>query len=103
MDASALLRSARVRAGLSQRELARRSHILQPAISRIERKVVSPTVDTLERLLAVCGLELDVVYRPTGDVDRTLIEERLGLSPRERIVRAEAAKNGRARKTVDRS
>ena len=90
MDAATLLRSARMRAGFSQRELARRARVAQPAISRIERKVVSPTVDTLERLLATCGLELDVVHRPSGDVDRTLITDRLGLSPRERIRWAEA-------------
>ena len=84
MNAAALLTLARRRSGFSQRELARRAGVAQPAISRIERGVVSPTVDTLERLLAACGSELDVVYRPSGDVDRTLIVDRLGLTPGQR-------------------
>jgi len=66
----------------------------QPAISRIERKGVSPSVDTLERLLAECGLELDVVYRPTGDVDRTLIEDWLAMTPGQRARRAALEWNG---------
>jgi len=73
VNAAELLTLARRRSRFSQRELARRAQVAQPAISRIERRVVSPTVDTLERLLAACGSQLDVVYRPTGDVDRTMI------------------------------
>jgi transcriptional regulator with XRE-family HTH domain len=94
MDAGTLLRTVRSRAGLSQRELARRTGVAQPALSRIERRVVSPSVDTLERLLAACGFELDVVHRPEGDVDRTLITERLRLSPTARVRRAEAEWEG---------
>jgi transcriptional regulator with XRE-family HTH domain len=79
---------ARRRARLSQRELARRSGVPQPSISKIERGVVSPTVDTLERLLRAAGMELEPVARSAeGDVDRTLIEERLGMTPDERIRR----------------
>jgi transcriptional regulator with XRE-family HTH domain len=55
-------------------------------ISRIERGVVSPTVHTLQRLLRPCGVELETVSRP-GDVDRTLIRERLRLTAGERAAR----------------
>src|SRR6266536_3573324 len=89
MDASALLRGARNRAELTQRELARRSGVPQPAISRIERRLASPTVDTMERLLKACGLELDAVARPGAGVDVTLIQERLSMLPRARIRAAE--------------
>lgn len=69
--------------------MARRSGIAQPSISRIERGLVSPTVDTLERLVRECGMELEVVDRPgEGDVDRTLIRERLAMTPGERARRA---------------
>jgi transcriptional regulator with XRE-family HTH domain len=61
----------------------------QPAVSRIERGVVSPSVDTLNRLLRECGKELDTVERPTYDVDRSLIQERLRLTPGERVRLAE--------------
>ena len=47
--------------------------------------MVSPTVDTLERLLRACGMELEPVDRPReDDVDRTLIWESLKLTPGER-------------------
>ncbi|MGH2557353.1 MAG: helix-turn-helix domain-containing protein [Actinomycetota bacterium] len=89
MKATTLLRSARTRAGLSQRQLAHRTRMPQAAVSRIERGVVSPTVDTLERLLKECGRELQAEERPTYDVDRSLIRERLRLTPGERVRLAE--------------
>src|SRR6266542_3918297 len=79
MNASVLLRGARSMSGLTQRELARSAGMPQAAVSRIERGVVSPMVDTLDRLLGQCGRELEAVERPTYDVDRTLIRERLRL------------------------
>jgi transcriptional regulator with XRE-family HTH domain len=84
MGAGALLREARRRAGLTQRELARAAGVPQPAVSRIERDHVSPRLDTLDVLLRRCGLSLDLVERPGLGVDRTLILERLRLSPIER-------------------
>ena len=76
---------ARRRAGLSQRQLARRTGTPQPSISRIERGLVSPTVDTLERLIRACGMELEPIDRPgENDVDRTLIWENLRLTPADR-------------------
>ena len=79
---------ARRRAGLTQRELARRAGVPQPSISKIERGVISPTVDTLERLLRACGMELEPAWVPGhGEVDRTLIEERLAMTPGKRLRR----------------
>jgi len=52
MDAARTLRDARRRAHLTQRALASRSGIPQPAIARIERGTVVPRVDTLDRLEA---------------------------------------------------
>jgi transcriptional regulator with XRE-family HTH domain len=83
MSGGRILKAARRAAGLSQRELARRAGVPQPAISRIESGIVSPTVATLERLLRQCGLELETVPR-AGEVDRTLIQQRLRLSPGQR-------------------
>ncbi len=84
MAAGSLLRQARREAGLGQRELARRAGIPQPTLSRIERGLASPRFDTLDRLLRECGRELALVSRPGRDVDRTLIRERLALTPGER-------------------
>jgi transcriptional regulator with XRE-family HTH domain len=88
MRAGTILREARRRASLTQRELARRAGVPQPAVSRIERDHVSPRLDTLDVLLRTCGLALDLVDRPGSGVDRTLIRERLRLSPRERAMLA---------------
>ena len=41
-------------------------------------------METLDRLLRECGLALDLVRRPGAEVDRTLIRDRLRLSPGER-------------------
>ena len=82
-----MLRGARRGAGFSQRELARRTGMTQASISRIERGVVSPSIDTLGRLLRECDAELSVV-RLRGDVDRTLIHERLRMSPTQRARQA---------------
>ena len=56
----------------------------QPTIARIERGRISPRVDTLERLLHTCGLELDVQPRAGAGVDRTAIRALLKLTPAER-------------------
>ena len=82
--AGTLLREARHEAGLGQRELARRAGIPQPTLSRIERDLASPRFDTLDRLLRECGRALDLVRRPGQGVDRTLIRERLRLTPGDR-------------------
>ena len=84
MKASTILREARRSAGLTQRELADRAGVPQPALSRIERGHASPRFDTLDRLLRGCGKELELVERPGLGVDRTLVRERLRLSPGER-------------------
>lgn len=83
MDARSIVLEARLEAGLSQRELARRSGVPQ-AISRIERGLVSPRVDTLDRLLRACGKDVGLVVRPGTGLDRTLIRERLPLPVAER-------------------
>jgi transcriptional regulator with XRE-family HTH domain len=55
-----LLRAARRRHGLDQAELAARAGTSQAAISRIERDLVSPKLETLERLLNALGETLRV-------------------------------------------
>jgi uncharacterized protein len=92
MDAAQTLRDARRRAGLSQRALARRANTQQPAVARIESSAVVPRVDTLDRLLAACGLALATVPRPAG-IDRTQIRDLLALSPGDRL--RLAARDGR--------
>ena len=94
MRASALLRDARCRAGLSQRQLAARSGVAQPTIARIEGGRAEPRFGLLRRLLEACGTRL--VTEPIAGlgVDRTAIRELLALSPAERLALAvEEARN----------
>lgn len=79
-----MLRMARRRAQLSQRELARRAGIPQATISRIENHVVSPTLDTLDPLIRACGMQLRPVEDVTAGVDRSLIRDALLRTPVER-------------------
>lgn len=86
MDPGKLLRDARKRHGVSQQSLARRAGTTQSAISRIERGGVSPTVETLSALLHLVGEDLVLAAKPTDSgIDRSLIRERLGLTPSERL------------------
>jgi transcriptional regulator with XRE-family HTH domain len=84
MQARSILLEARRGARLSQRELARRSGVPQAAISRIEHGLVSPRIETIDRLLRACGKDLDLVERAGTGLDRTLIRERLRLSTAQR-------------------
>ncbi len=81
---SRILRTARRRAGLSQRALAERAGVPQPSVARIESGASIPRADTLQRLLRAADQELEVEPRLGIGVDRTLIRERLKLTPDQR-------------------
>jgi transcriptional regulator with XRE-family HTH domain len=87
---ASLLRDARRRHAVSQAALARRAATTQRHISRIERGEVSPTVDTLERLLACLGerLELHTVSGPADNRTDEDVRDEVALTPSERVVAA---------------
>ena len=85
MNAAQALASARRRAGVTQRELARKAGVPQPSIARIESGKVVPRVDTLERLLRACGRGLEVGSRIGHGVDRTAMRRQLKLTPDQRL------------------
>ena len=91
VNAARLIRHARRSAGLSQRELAERTGVPQPAIARIERGYISPRLDTIDRLLTATGTALELAPRLGIGVDRSLIRAALERSPEERIEAAGAA------------
>lgn len=88
MSAATYVNQARRAAGLSQRELSRRTGVPQSAIARIERGQQVPRVDTLEKLLKACGFELRLGPARGGGVDLSQIDEWLDLTPAERLERA---------------
>jgi transcriptional regulator with XRE-family HTH domain len=83
--AARILRLARRRAGLTQRALAAKAGVPQPAIARIELGGVSPRLNTLTALLAATGVTLEPVPLAGAGVDRSLIRASLARSPEERI------------------
>jgi transcriptional regulator with XRE-family HTH domain len=86
VDAGELLREVRRRHGLTQRQLAARARTSQAAISRIERGLVSPSVETLARLLDLMGEELRLDAQPIDyGFDVSLLQRNLSRTPNNRI------------------
>jgi transcriptional regulator with XRE-family HTH domain len=89
--AAQLVRTTRLRAGLSQAELGRRLGMSQAAVARLERPGANPTIATLDRLLHATGHRLDLTATDNGSsVDDTLIAANLELTPAERLARFSA-------------
>jgi transcriptional regulator with XRE-family HTH domain len=82
--AAGLLRYARLKAGLSQADMAHRAGIARTMVSAYERDLRQPTLPTLSRLLKATGYELRMHLEPYDDHDDVLavLEER--RSPEER-------------------
>jgi transcriptional regulator with XRE-family HTH domain len=84
MMASRLVAYARRRAGFSQRALARAAGVPHSTVARVELGQLSPRADTLERLLRATGRTLATEELLGAGEDRSLIRDRLALSPAER-------------------
>jgi transcriptional regulator with XRE-family HTH domain len=68
---AALLRDARARAGLSQRQVAARAGVPQSTVSTYECGHREPTLPTLDRLLRASGFRVHTEIAPVGpDLDR---------------------------------
>jgi transcriptional regulator with XRE-family HTH domain len=87
MDAGRVILEARLRAGLTQEEVAHRTGMAIPAVSRLERGLVRPRVDTLERILTACGYSLQVERRLGAAIDREPIRRSLERPHHARIPR----------------
>ncbi len=64
MQPGELLRMARLRNGLSQKDLAERAGSSQPAISALECGRRDPSVGTMRRLIAATGERLELRLAP---------------------------------------
>ena len=83
------MRQARMRAGLSQVELAERSGKDRAQIARWERDVVTPSLETLREVLQACGFDLDlqlVLYQPPDPGDEARLRQERSRTPQERLV-----------------
>lgn len=90
MTGADLVREARRRAGLTQRELAERAGTTQSAIARLERGRTSPSFETVLRLIRLCGFRLDVALDPYDGSDMAQAEALLRLSIDERLEHLES-------------
>src|SRR6059058_1834176 len=85
-----LVREGRKRAGLTQKDLADSAGTTQSAIARLEAGRSTPSLETVERLLRLCGFQLIVELAPYDDSDIRQAEAALRRTPTERIDRMEA-------------
>lgn len=84
-----LLREARLRAGLTQRDLAQRAGTSQSVVARIEQGRSDPSTATLARLLAAAGFELRAELTPIAVADTHMLDDVariLSLTPEERLL-----------------
>src|SRR5438128_9213113 len=89
MPGWAIVREARERAGLTQRELAARAEKAQSEIAKIERGRREPTFATIERLVRAAGFDLRIQLVPHDDHDERLIDAMLARTPDQRLASLE--------------
>jgi transcriptional regulator with XRE-family HTH domain len=82
--AAALVQLARIKAGLSQQELARRASVPTTMISAYERDKRQPSLNTLLKLLHAAGFELTMKLEPFDAHDELLETLESKRSPSER-------------------
>jgi transcriptional regulator with XRE-family HTH domain len=82
-----LIREARLRAGLTQYELAERSGRDRSVIARWEQGVVAPSVETLLELVRACGFDLPLELVPDEPERDARLERNSLLSPERRVQR----------------
>jgi len=88
LNPARLVREARRRARLSQRELARRAGTAQSVVARIERGQTDPAAETLLRLLHEAGFRLSVELTPRREPASHMLADVpriLSLTPEERL------------------
>jgi transcriptional regulator with XRE-family HTH domain len=94
---AALLREARLRAGLTQGALSQRSGKDRVQINRYEAGAVAPNLDTLVELVRACGFDLPLELAPLkGEADDEL-EQLQQLSPERRLERMLSGLRGSSR------
>lgn len=85
--AAGLLQLARLKAGISQAELARRAGLPATMVSAYERGRRQPTLPTLMRLIRAAGFELRLNLVPEDSHDATLAILESGRSRAQRAHR----------------
>jgi transcriptional regulator with XRE-family HTH domain len=87
MRSADLIREARLRAGLTQYELAERSGRDRSVIARWEQGTVAPSVETLIELVRACGFDLPLELVPYEASRAERLLKNALLSPERRVQR----------------
>jgi transcriptional regulator with XRE-family HTH domain len=87
MRSASVIREARLRAGLTQAELADRTRRDRSVIARWEQGVVAPSLDTLLELVRACGFDLPLELVSYDDDRVARLQKNLILSPERRVRR----------------
>lgn len=88
MWSAVLIREARLRAGLTQQELADRSGRKRSVIARWEQGTIEPSLETLLEVIAVCGFDLPIELTPRDDSLDERLQKNALLTPERRVQRA---------------
>jgi transcriptional regulator with XRE-family HTH domain len=99
MRSGDLIREARLRAGLTQYELADRCGRDRSVIARWEQGTVAPSVETLVELVRACGFDLPLELVPRDPALHQKLRTTAPLTPERRLLRLLQ----RRRKTAERT
>ncbi len=83
--AARILHDARWMAGLTQAEVAQRAGVSRQVLSRYESGLHRPSVETLEKLLAGCGMRLRLSLVPEPGLEDEPTRVLLSLAPADRL------------------
>src|SRR6266536_3951468 len=82
-----LIREARLRAGLTQYDLGKRTGRDRAVIARWEQGAVTPNVETLVELVRACGFDLPLELVPHDPAHGKRLRKNALLSPERRVLR----------------
>jgi transcriptional regulator with XRE-family HTH domain len=85
LKSATLLREARLRAGMTQQEVAERIGTNRPQIARWEAGAMAPSLDTLLDLVRACGFDLPLELVPLEPVEDESLRQFQQLSPERRL------------------
>jgi transcriptional regulator with XRE-family HTH domain len=85
MKAPAIIKEARLRAGLTQAELARKLETTQSVVARWEVGDRSPSLETIERIARACDLDVSIFLTTHDDHDLRHAQRMKKMLPGERI------------------
>ena len=95
MWSAVLIREARLRAGLTQQELADRSGRERSVIARWEQGAVAPSLEALLEVIQACGFDLPLELAERDHSTDERLQKNARLSPERRVQRLLQARGKR--------